>query len=119
MGIVGIVWLFDSVIALWLSFPSLKAWRKSFAFRLGRGGYALTFDLHRSGGVWIWGLLLIIALTSVSMNLVRAGGAAGRVAVLEAHADPINNPEILRAPQPGDQAVLSRERIVQTGRAGR
>ena len=86
MGIVGIVWLFDSVVALWLSFPSLKAWRKSFAFRLGRGGYALTFDLHRSGGVWIWGLLVIVALTSVSMNLLRARGSPSRVAVLEAHA---------------------------------
>lgn len=112
MGIVGIVWLFDSVVALWLSFPSLKAWRKSFAFRLGRGGYALTFDLHRSGGVWIWGLLVIVALTSVSMNL--SGPVVRPVVSLVSKLtpDPINNPEILRAPQPGDQ-VLSRERIVQ------
>ncbi|MCO4875483.1 PepSY-associated TM helix domain-containing protein [Paraburkholderia caribensis] len=69
MGMVGIVWIFDSVIALVLSFPSMKAWKKSFAFRVRRGGYALTFDLHRSGGVWIWGLLLMMAVTSVSMNL--------------------------------------------------
>ncbi|MFM0722089.1 PepSY-associated TM helix domain-containing protein [Paraburkholderia strydomiana] len=110
MGIVGIVWLFDSVIALVLSFPSVKAWRKSFAFRLKRGGYALTFDLHRSGGVWIWGLLMVIALTSISMNLsgpvVRP--VVSRLSTLT--PDPINNPEILRAPQPGDQ-VLSREQI--------
>ncbi|WP_175942090.1 PepSY-associated TM helix domain-containing protein [Caballeronia sp. BCC1704] len=69
LGIVGIVWFFDSGIALVLSFPSVKAWRKSLAFRFGRGGYALTFDLHRSGGVWIWALLVMVALTSVSMNL--------------------------------------------------
>lgn len=69
MGIVGIVWIFDSAIALVLAFPSMKAWKKSFAFRVKRGGYALTFDLHRSGGVWIWGLLLMMAVTSVSMNL--------------------------------------------------
>ncbi|NKJ51359.1 peptidase [Burkholderia sp. SG-MS1] len=112
MGIVGIVWLFDSVIALVLSFPSVKAWRKSFAFRLKRGGYALTFDLHRSGGVWIWGLLMVIALTSISMNL---SGPVVRpvVSMLSTLTpDPINNPEILRAPQPGDQ-VLSREQIVK------
>jgi uncharacterized iron-regulated membrane protein len=112
MGIVGIVWLFDSAIALWLSFPSLKAWRKSFAFRLKRGGYALTFDLHRSGGVWIWGVLMIVALTSISMNLpsqvVRP--IVSRISALT--PDPINNPEILRAPQPGDR-TLSRERIVE------
>ncbi|PZR48172.1 PepSY-associated TM helix domain-containing protein [Paraburkholderia fungorum] len=112
MGIVGIVWLFDSVIALWLSFPSFKAWRKSFAFRFGRGSYALTFDLHRSGGVWIWGLLVIVALTSVSMNL-SAPVVRPVVSMFSTLTpDPINNPEILRKPQPGDQ-VLSRERIVR------
>ncbi|MDO9104473.1 MAG: PepSY-associated TM helix domain-containing protein [Methylovulum sp.] len=69
MGLVGIVWVFDNVIALGLSFPNPKTWRKSFAFRWRKGGYALTYDLHRSGGCWAWGLLLIIAVTSVGMNL--------------------------------------------------
>ncbi|SEC79832.1 PepSY-associated TM helix domain-containing protein [Pseudomonas anguilliseptica] len=68
-GIVAIVWTLDCFIALWLSFPNWRAWRKSFAFRWKQGGYKLNFDLHRSGGVWIWGLLLILAVTSVSMNL--------------------------------------------------
>ena len=112
MGVVGMVWLFDSVIALWLSFPSFKAWRKSFAFRLKRGGYALTFDLHRSGGVWIWGLLIIVALTSVSMNLSTPVVRPIISLLSTLTPDPINNPEILHAPQPDDQ-VLSRERIVQ------
>jgi uncharacterized iron-regulated membrane protein len=112
MGIVGIVWLFDSMAALWLSFPSVKAWRKSFAFRLKRGGYALTFDLHRSGGVWIWGLLVIVALTSVSMNLAAPVVRPIVSMVSTLTPDPVNNPELLRKPAPGDQ-VLSREHIVQ------
>lgn len=69
MGIVGIVWVLDSLIALWIAFPSAGAWRKSFAFRWRQGSYKCNFDLHRSGGVWVWGLLLIMAVTSVSMNL--------------------------------------------------
>lgn len=69
MGIIGIVWALDCFIALWLSFPNLKSWRKSFAFRWKDGGHKLNFDLHRSGGVWVWGLLLVLAVTSVSMNL--------------------------------------------------
>lgn len=69
MGVVGMVWLLDGFIAIVLAFPSLKSWRKSLAFRVKRGGYALTFDLHRSGGVWLWGLLIMVALTSISMNL--------------------------------------------------
>ncbi|PXW17654.1 PepSY-associated TM helix domain-containing protein [Paraburkholderia caballeronis] len=71
MGVVGIVWLADGLIAIVLAFPSLKSWRKSFAFRVRRGGYALTFDLHRSGGAWLWGLLTVVAFTSISMNLSR------------------------------------------------
>lgn len=70
-GIVAIVWFLDCFVALWLSFPNWRSWRKSFAFRWRQGGYKLNFDLHRSGGVWIWLLLLILAVTSVSMNLER------------------------------------------------
>lgn len=69
MGIVAMVWVLDTLIALWISFPSFAAWRQSFAFRWKAGGYRRLFDLHRSGGVWIFGLLLMLAVTSVSMNL--------------------------------------------------
>lgn len=71
MGIVAIVWMLDAFIALWISFPSRKTWKKSFAFRFREGGYKLNFDLHRSGGVWLWGLLSMLAVTAVSMNLGR------------------------------------------------
>lgn len=69
MGIVGLVWLLDCFIALCISFPSRAQWKKSFAFRWGSSRQKVTFDLHRSGGVWVWGLLLIMAITSLSMNL--------------------------------------------------
>jgi len=69
MGIIGIVWAIDCFVALWISFPNLQSWRKSFTFRWKQGGHKLIFDLHRSGGVWIWGLLLMMAVTSISMNL--------------------------------------------------
>ncbi|MGA0610255.1 PepSY-associated TM helix domain-containing protein [Caldimonas sp. KR1-144] len=68
-GLIAIGWVIDCAIALAISFPSPAAWRKSFAFRWRKGGYPLVFDAHRSGGVWLWPLLLIIAITSVSMNL--------------------------------------------------
>ena len=71
MGSVAVVWLLDSFIALWISFPSRKAWKKSFSFRFDKGGYRLSFDLHRSGGVWAWLLLTPMALTALSMNLER------------------------------------------------
>jgi uncharacterized iron-regulated membrane protein len=69
MGVIAVAWVFDTLIALWISFPGWKAWRRSFAFRWSAGGHKLVFDLHRSGGVWLFLLVLVIAVTSVSMNL--------------------------------------------------
>ena len=69
MGVVAIAWVLDTLIALWVSFPSLANWRQSFRLRWKAGGYRRVFDLHRSGGVWIFGLLLMLAVTSVAMNL--------------------------------------------------
>lgn len=100
LGIVAIVWLFDSVIALVLAFPSMKTWRKSFAFRVRRGGYALAFDLHRSGGVWVWGMLGVVAVTSISMNL-EAPVMRPVVSLFSRLAPtPQSNPELLSAPKP-------------------
>ena len=69
IGIVGIVWLIDCLVALIISFPSPRAWRKSLTLRWRQGGIRLLFDVHRSGAMWIWLLLGTLALTSVSMNL--------------------------------------------------
>ncbi|MCH8619887.1 PepSY-associated TM helix domain-containing protein [Undibacterium sp. TS12] len=69
MGLIGLVWVVDCFIALWLSFPNWSSWRKSFFFRWKQGGHKLNFDLHRSGGVWLWLFMLLLAITSVSMNL--------------------------------------------------
>ncbi|MBS0446704.1 MAG: PepSY domain-containing protein [Proteobacteria bacterium] len=71
MGLIAIAWVFDTLIALWISFPNRAAWKRSFAFRWRAGGHRLAFDLHRSGGVWLFLLVLMIAVTSVSMNLGR------------------------------------------------
>lgn len=68
MGLIAIVWVFDTLIALVISFPSPKQWRRSFTFRW-RGGHRLTFDLHRSGAMWVYLLVLMLAVTSVGMNL--------------------------------------------------
>lgn len=69
MGAIALLWLVDGLVALVLAFPSPKTWRQSFRFRWKAGGYRLNFDLHRSGGVWLFPLLTVLALTSVAMNL--------------------------------------------------
>ncbi|QGZ56351.1 PepSY-associated TM helix domain-containing protein [Paraburkholderia acidiphila] len=111
MGVVGMVWLLDGFIAIVLAFPSLKSWRKSLAFRVKRGGYALTFDLHRSGGVWLWGLLIVVAVTSISMNL----GAQVVRPVVSVFSTLAPDPFRIVAPGPAitpAEATTARERIV-------
>ena len=116
MGVVGIVWAIDCLIALVLAFPNPKSWRKSFAFRVRRGGYPLVFDLHRSGGVWVWGLLLVVAVTSISMNLA-VPVVRPLVSLVSPLAEtPYTNPEHFPPAAPGS-TVLPRERIVEIARA--
>ncbi|AZG11883.1 PepSY domain-containing protein [Pigmentiphaga sp. H8] len=116
MGLVSIAWFLDCFVALYLSFPSWRAWRKSFAFRVGKGGYALNFDVHRSGGVWLWALLLLLAVTSISLNL---GNEVVRPVVNQ--ISPLTpTPFETRPLRPLDQPImptLTRTRIVELGRA--
>ncbi|MBB5393300.1 MULTISPECIES: PepSY domain-containing protein [unclassified Herbaspirillum] len=115
MGIIGIVWTLDCFIALYLSFPNWRSWRKSFAFRWRDGGHKLNFDLHRSGGVWVWALLLVLAVTSVSMNLERQVMRP----ILQTVSTLTPGPFDTRTPVAPEKAVeprISREQAVALGR---
>jgi len=70
MGGIAIIWLLDCFVALTIAFPDRARWKKSFAIRLG-SRYQFNFDLHRAGGLWVWGLLLILAVSAVYLNLNR------------------------------------------------
>lgn len=116
MGLVAIVWVIDCFVSLWISFPSLRTWWRSFRIRTRSGSARLLFDVHRSGGVWVWGLLLVLATTAVSMNLgdqvVRP--LVGAVSTLAP------DPFALREERPpGDPVApkLSRAEIVDLARA--
>lgn len=116
MGILAIVWSIDCFIALWISFPHLQAWRKSFAFRWQQGGYKLNFDLHRSGGVWIWGLLLILAVTAISMNLKQEVMRP----LVSTFSTLTPDPFTQRTPNPHNEPIepaLTRHEIIQLANA--
>jgi uncharacterized iron-regulated membrane protein len=116
MGILAIVWSIDCFIALWISFPNLKTWRKSFAFRWQQGNYKLNFDLHRSGGVWLWGLLLILAITAVSMNLKLELMRP----VISIFSELTPDPFAIRTPNPHDEPIepqIGRHEIIRLASA--
>jgi uncharacterized iron-regulated membrane protein len=98
MGIVGIVWLFDSFVGFYLTLPqrgsrlpAAKAiaapedgsfeeppagprswwqrWKPAWLIKWSGSRYRINFDLHRALGLWFWLLLVVVAFTSISMNL--------------------------------------------------
>lgn len=73
MGAVAAAWVIDCFVGLWLTFPRgrpfLTKWRPAWRVKRGAGGFRLAFDLHRAAGLWLWGLLLVLAVSSVSFNL--------------------------------------------------
>ncbi|MGD9758622.1 MAG: PepSY-associated TM helix domain-containing protein [Comamonas sp.] len=92
MGGLALLWLADSFWALVLTLPVKKKaaaavaqdapakaggkswwarWMPSWRIRWGAGAYKLNFDLHRAGALWIWGVIVIVAFTSFSINLYR------------------------------------------------
>jgi uncharacterized iron-regulated membrane protein len=72
MGGVALAWTFDCFVALCLTFPRgrpfLARWRAAWAIRAA-GGYRLNVDLHRAGGLWLWGLLLVVTVSGLSLTL--------------------------------------------------
>ncbi|GAA4339959.1 PepSY-associated TM helix domain-containing protein [Pigmentiphaga soli] len=96
MGGVALMWLIDSFVALYLTFPPRRAraaatpgqasgpsckggapggpswlsrWNPSWRVRWRAGGYKLNFDLHRAGGLWAFVVIITLAFTSFSLNL--------------------------------------------------
>ena len=71
MGAVALAWLLENLVGMLLTLP--RPWT-----RLGRWGPAwrirgshFNFDLHRAGGLWLSPVLLVLALSSVYLNLAH------------------------------------------------
>ncbi|MEX0791590.1 MAG: PepSY-associated TM helix domain-containing protein [Pirellulaceae bacterium] len=84
LGVVALLWTIDCFVGAWLTFPPRpksttnkrsskgwwRLWFKSWLFKTG-GLYKATFTWHRAGGLWLWGMLLVFAWSSVGMNLAE------------------------------------------------
>tara|TARA_R110002110_G_scaffold278023_2_gene493294 strand:- start:2995 stop:4251 length:1257 start_codon:yes stop_codon:yes gene_type:complete len=81
LGIIALVWTFDSFVGFYLTLPRrtvrdrgagwLRRWKPAWAINRSAGPHRLNFDLHRAVGLWTWALLFVIAFTAFSLNLYR------------------------------------------------
>ncbi|TCT04695.1 PepSY-associated TM helix domain-containing protein [Aquabacter spiritensis] len=72
MGAVALLWLVDCFVGAALTFPLgrpfFRKWRGAFTIK-GGSTFRLNLDWHRAAGLWLFGLLIVLAVSSVAMNL--------------------------------------------------
>lgn len=80
-GIVALLWTLDSVLGLLLTLPPRSRrkqeggrgfwsrWRPAWQIKRGASRARLQLDLHRAFSLWLWGMLLVFAWSSVMFNL--------------------------------------------------
>jgi uncharacterized iron-regulated membrane protein len=80
LGVVALAWTIDCFVGAWLTLPVrarerrpvirwLSRWGRAWTIRRPTAPFKLTFDLHSAAGLWLWGLLLVLAWSSVAFNL--------------------------------------------------
>ena len=85
LGMTALVWCLDCFVGFYLTLPPAKPkkssvislercsfwqrWQPAWLIKWSASKTRITFDLHRSGGLWLWIALLVFAWSSVFMNL--------------------------------------------------
>ena len=73
MGAISLIWVIDCFLGLWLTVPRgrplLAKWTPAWLIKRRAGGYRRNLDLHRAGGLWLWLVLLALAVSGVYLNL--------------------------------------------------
>lgn len=103
MGIVALLWTIDCFVGAYLTFPArpngrrswLARWRAAWGVRRGTAVFKLNLDLHRAGGLWLWGVLLVFAWSSVGLNLREVYNPAMR-AMFELRGDTVRPSALAR-----------------------
>lgn len=72
MGGVAIVWLIANIAGLYLTLPSgppfWHRWKLNWRINRGTKFPRFCLDSHRAGGLWLFPVLIILAVTSIEMN---------------------------------------------------
>jgi uncharacterized iron-regulated membrane protein len=80
---VAAAWAIDCFVGGYLTFPAKRRggsrvaphtgfwqrWKPAWRVKLDASPHRINFDVHRAAGLWLWALLLMLAVTAISMNL--------------------------------------------------
>lgn len=73
MGVSALVWFLMTFLGLALTWPaawrSLRSWKPLVSMRTNSGSYKLNYDLHRTASLVTLPILVVVAFTSVYINL--------------------------------------------------
>jgi uncharacterized iron-regulated membrane protein len=93
-GLVAIIWTLDCFVGLYLTLPRtrrpfFRRWKSAWLVKSKAAAARINFDLHRAAALWTWVMLLVLAVSSVELNLwwrkrrLRRPGSATRFLYLE------------------------------------
>lgn len=75
LGLVALIWMFDCFVGFYLTLPRGRPfwpkWRPAWTIKRKAGFYRKNLDMHRASGLWLWPVLFLLALTSVTVSLER------------------------------------------------
>jgi len=74
MGSVALLWTANCFVGVYLTLPNrvrrfFATWKNAWRIRRTWSIRPLSYDVHRASGLWVWAMLLVLALSSVQFNL--------------------------------------------------
>jgi uncharacterized iron-regulated membrane protein len=128
-GFIALVWTVDCFVGFYLTLPAgrmtmlkrdpkkpsfWRSWRRAWLVKPIGSLYRLNFDVHRATSLWTWGMLLVLAISSVQFNLYDEVFTPA----LEIFLPVVDMPNSLaRLPGPLDEPKLTWEQALEHGRA--
>lgn len=107
VGVGGISLLFFCISGLVLWWPRRGRWRRALTIKRNSGPFRFNYDLHKTVGIYLLPMLLVIAFSGVTLVFHTATEKlVGAILLLEKHTVPPSSP--------GNQA-LSVDQIVAIG----
>lgn len=73
MGMAALLWTVDCFVGFALTLPRgrpfWRKWKPAWQVKTAAAPYRVNLDIHRAGGLWLWPVLFLVALSSVALNL--------------------------------------------------